>query len=193
MLWRKSSDMHTVHFCFEVDADTKASAESATVLNIGKTTDTGCISRGSECAALEELADIYEGRLESVYTCNIKTEKTDVPAVEYKFEGIRKAPAIKTAEPKVLIPVFPGTNCEYDSAKAMAEAGAAPEIFLIKNRSAEDIAESVRTFADKVRESQMIFIPGGFSGGDEPDGSGKFITAFFRNEAVKRCGYRAYG
>ena len=172
-------------FLLEVDADTRASAESATVLNIGKTTDTGCISRGSECAALEELADIYEGRLESVYTCNIKTEKTDVPAVEYKFEGIRKAPAIKTAEPKVLIPVFPGTNCEYDSAKAMAEAGAAPEIFLIKNRSAEDIAESVRTFADKVRESQMIFIPGGFSGGDEPDGSGKFITAFFRNEAVK--------
>ncbi|MEE0180279.1 MAG: phosphoribosylformylglycinamidine synthase [Anaerovoracaceae bacterium] len=172
-------------FLLEVDADTKASAESATVLNIGKTTDTGCISRGSECAALEELADIYEGRLESVYTCNIKTEKTDVPAVEYKFEGIRKAPAIKTAEPKVLIPVFPGTNCEYDSAKAMAAAGAAPEIFLIKNRSAEDIAESVSTFADKVRESQMIFIPGGFSGGDEPDGSGKFITAFFRNEAVR--------
>lgn len=172
-------------FLLEVDADTKASAGSATVLNIGKTTDTGCISRGSECAALEELADIYEGRLESVYTCNIKTEKTDVPAVEYKFEGIRKAPAIKTAEPKVLIPVFPGTNCEYDSAKAMAAAGAAPEIFLIKNRSAEDIAESVSTFADKVRESQMIFIPGGFSGGDEPDGSGKFITAFFRNEAVR--------
>ena len=172
-------------FLLEVDADTKASAGSVTVLNIGKTTDTGCISRGSECAALEELADIYEGRLESVYTCNIKTEKTDVPAVEYKFEGIRKAPAIKTAEPKVLIPVFPGTNCEYDSAKAMAEAGAAPEIFLIKNRSAEDIAESVSTFADKVRESQMIFIPGGFSGGDEPDGSGKFITAFFRNEAVR--------
>lgn len=172
-------------FLLEVDADTRASAESATVLNIGKTTDTGCISRGSECAALEELADIYEGRLESVYTCNIKTEKTDVPAVEYKFEGIRKAPTIKTAEPKVLIPVFPGTNCEYDSAKAMAAAGAAPEIFLIKNRSAEDIAESVSTFADKVRESQMIFIPGGFSGGDEPDGSGKFITAFFRNEAVR--------
>ena len=172
-------------FLLEVDAYTKASAGSVTVLNIGKTTDTGCISRGSECVALEELADIYEGRLESVYTCNIKTEKTDVPAVEYKFEGIRKAPAIKTADPKVLIPVFPGTNCEYDSAKAMAAAGAAPEIFLIKNRSAEDIAESVSTFADKVRESQMIFIPGGFSGGDEPDGSGKFITAFFRNEAVR--------
>ena len=172
-------------FLLEVDAETKVSAGNVTVLNIGKTTDAGCISCGSECAALEELADIYEGRLETVYTCNIDTEKTDIPAAEYRFEGTRKAPAIKTAEPKVLIPVFPGTNCEYDSAKAMAEAGAAPEIFLIKNRSAEDIAESVSTFADKVRESQMIFIPGGFSGGDEPDGSGKFITAFFRNEAVR--------
>ena len=172
-------------FLLEVDADAKISAGNATVLNIGKTTDAGCISRGSESAELEELADIYEGRLESVYTCNIKTEKADIPAVEYSFEGIRKAPAVKITEPKVLIPVFPGTNCEYDSAKAMAAAGAAPEIFLIKNRSAEDIAESVRVFADKVRESQMIFIPGGFSGGDEPDGSGKFITAFFRNEAVR--------
>lgn len=172
-------------FLLEVDADTGASAGNAAVLNIGRTTDEGCISYGSESVSLEELADIYESRLESVYTCNIKTEKTDIPAVEYRFEGIRKAPAIKTAEPKVLIPVFPGTNCEYDSAKAMAAAGAAPEIFIIKNRSAEDIAESVRAFADKVRESQMIFIPGGFSGGDEPDGSGKFITAFFRNEAVK--------
>ena len=172
-------------FLLEVDAETKVSAGNVTVLNIGKTTDAGCISCGSECAALEELADIYEGRLETVYTCNIDTEKTDIPAAEYRFEGTRKAPAIKTAEPKVLIPVFPGTNCEYDSAKAMAAAGAAPEIFLIKNRSADDIADSVKEFAHKVRESQMIFIPGGFSGGDEPDGSGKFITAFFRNEAVK--------
>ena len=172
-------------FLLEVDAETKVSAGNATVLNIGKTTDAGCISCGSECVTLEELADIYEGRLETVYTCNIETEKTDIPAAEYRFEGTRKAPAIKTAEPKVLIPVFPGTNCEYDSAKAMAAAGAAPEIFLIKNRSADDIADSVKEFAHKVRESQMIFIPGGFSGGDEPDGSGKFITAFFRNEAVK--------
>lgn len=172
-------------FLLEVDADTKASAGNATVLNIGKTTASDCISRGSESVSLEELADIYEGRLESVYTCNINTEKSDIPAVEYRFEGIRNAPAVKIAEPKVLIPVFPGTNCEYDSAKAMAAAGAEPEIFLIKNRSAEDIAESVRAFAGKVRESQMIFIPGGFSGGDEPDGSGKFITAFFRNEAVR--------
>ncbi len=174
-------------FLLETDGDAKISAADAAVLDIGRTTASGSISCGGESISLDELADIYEGRLESVYSCNIKTEKTEIPAAEYRFEGKRKAPAVKTAEPKVLIPVFPGTNCEYDSAKAMAAAGAVPEIFLIKNRSAEDITESVRAFADKVRESQMIFIPGGFSGGDEPDGSGKFITAFFRNEAVREA------
>lgn len=95
------------------------------------------------------------------------------------------APAVKTAKPKVLIPVFPGTNCEFDSAKAMSAAGAEPEIFVINNRSSDGIKRSVEEFARLVKESQMIFVPGGFSGGDEPDGSGKFITAFFRNSAVK--------
>jgi len=83
--------------------------------------------------------------------------------------------------------VFPGTNCEYDSARAVADAGAEPEIFVVKNMSADAISRSVDTFAEKIKQSQMIFIPGGFSGGDEPDGSGKFITAFFRNGAVKEA------
>ena len=85
----------------------------------------------------------------------------------------------------MLIPVFPGTNCEYDTAKAMLNAGGDPEIFVINNLSAQHIAESVREFAKKVKNSQIIFIPGGFSGGDEQDGSGKFITAFFRNPEIK--------
>jgi len=85
----------------------------------------------------------------------------------------------------VLIPVFPGTNCEYDSAKAVTKAGAIPEIMVINNQSSQDIAESVDNFAESIHKSQAIFIPGGFSGGDEPDGSGKFITAFFRNAKIK--------
>ena len=89
------------------------------------------------------------------------------------------------AKPKVLIPVFPGTNCEFDTAKAFADGGAEPEIFVIKNLTASAIAESVDSFAKKLKESQIVFIPGGFSGGDEPDGSAKFITAFFRNAAIK--------
>ena len=85
----------------------------------------------------------------------------------------------------MLIPVFPGTNCEYDTAKAFLDAGANAEIFVIKNLTASDVAYSVEEFSKKAKESQIVFIPGGFSGGDEPDGSGKFITAFFRNEMVK--------
>ena len=97
----------------------------------------------------------------------------------------RVAPAIKCAKPKVLIPAFPGTNCEYDSAKAVRDAGAEAEIFVVNNLSADGIARSVESFAEKLKTAQIVFIPGGFSGGDEPDGSGKFITAFFRSAAVK--------
>ena len=85
----------------------------------------------------------------------------------------------------MLIPVFPGTNCEYDTVKAFEAAGARTETFVIRNLSADEIARSVEDFAAKMRESQIVFIPGGFSAGDEPDGSGKFITAFFRSAAVR--------
>ena len=96
-----------------------------------------------------------------------------------------KSPAIRIAKPRVLIPAFPGTNCEYDSAKAMADAGADPRIIVVRNLSADAIARSVEEFARELKDAQMIFIPGGFSGGDEPDGSGKFITAFFRSAALR--------
>jgi len=94
-------------------------------------------------------------------------------------------PAIAVAKPKVLIPVFPGTNCEFDSARAVMRAGLDAEILVINNQSARGVAESAARFAQAAKQSQIIFVPGGFSGGDEPDGSGKFITAFFRNPEVK--------
>jgi phosphoribosylformylglycinamidine synthase len=93
-------------------------------------------------------------------------------------------PKIGVAKPKVLIPVFPGTNCEFDSAKAVERAGGEPEIFVINNLSSKDVAESVDAVKKIIGESQMIFLPGGFSGGDEPEGSAKFINAFFRNPAI---------
>ena len=151
---------------------------------IGVVTDDGKISLGDETVELNELLGIYEDKLESVFKCNIKDSKSPVKNFSYSATE-RVAPLVKTAKPKVLIPVFPGTNCEYDSAKVMRDAGAEPEIFVINNRTSDGIAKSVDTFANKLKESQMIFIPGGFSGGDEPDGSGKFITAFFRNGAIK--------
>ena len=153
-------------------------------IEIGTVTEKPELTYGTERLSLSTLLHIYEDKLESVYPCNIPSsgaamETFSAPAFP------RVAPAIKTAVPKVLIPVFPGTNCEYDSAKAMRDAGAEPEIMVINNLSAEGIARSVDSFAKALRAAQMIFIPGGFSGGDEPDGSGKFITAFFRNAAVR--------
>ncbi len=151
---------------------------------IGTVTDNGKITLNDEEIELENLLSTYENKLESVYHCNIKDNKTPMQNFSYNADN-RIAPAIKIAKPRVLIPVFPGTNCEFDSAKAMRDAGADPEIFVIKNLSSAAVAESVDAFAKKLKESQIVFIPGGFSGGDEPDGSGKFITAFFRNAAVK--------
>ncbi len=152
-------------------------------VTIGTVTDSSAIVWRGEALDLSKLLSVYENKLESVYSCNIeqsgKVENFTYNATSYP------APAIAVAKPKVLIPVFPGTNCEYDSAKAVARAGAEPEIIVIKNRSSADIQSSVEEFATKLKDAQMIFIPGGFSGGDEPDGSGKFITAFFRNGAIK--------
>ena len=151
---------------------------------IGTVTDDGKITLGNESVEITELLGIYEDKLESVYSCNIKDEKTPMQNFEFKASSY-PSPAIKVAKPKVLIPAFPGTNCEFDSAKAMRDAGAEPEIIVINNLTASGIQASIEKFANELKTAQMIFIPGGFSGGDEPDGSGKFITAFFRNAAIK--------
>ena len=91
------------------------------------------------------------------------------------------------ARPRVLIPVFPGTNCETDTARAFAQAGAIPEQVLIRNLSAADIEDSVEKLVKAIRNAQIVAFPGGFSGGDEPDGSGKFIATTFRNPKVKEA------
>lgn len=142
------------------------------------------ICLGTEKIPLSELLFDYENKLEEVFSCNIESNKEKIKNFSYKSVK-RYSPAVKSAKPKILIPAFPGTNCEYDSAKAVADAGADPEIVVINNLSANGISASVEKFADKIKTAQMIFIPGGFSGGDEPDGSGKFITAFFRNAEIK--------
>ena len=151
---------------------------------IGEITETAEIVKGDTRIALDELLTAYENKLESVYSCNIPD--SGAPMEDFSFAATeRKAPSIRVAKPRVLIPAFPGTNCEYDSAKAVRDAGAEPEILVINNLSSAGISKSVEQFAAKLKDAQMIFIPGGFSGGDEPDGSGKFITAFFRNAAIK--------
>ena len=150
---------------------------------LGYVTEGGIEYKG-ECVSLDDVSKNYEGKLEPIYPCNIASPKDEIKTVNYRARKTL-APAVKCAKPKVLIPVFPGTNCEYDSAKAVRDAGAEPDIFVINNLTADGIKKSSEIFTKKISESQVIFIPGGFSGGDEPDGSGKFITAFLRGEAVK--------
>ena len=147
-------------------------------VRIGYTTAEPEIHRITDSAPIDELLSLNEAVLEDVYPNRAPVEGEapvlDCPAFT------RAAPKIGVARPKVLIPVFPGTNCEYDSARAVLAAGLEPEILVISNQSARDVAESAARFSEKLRQSQILFLPGGFSGGDEPDGSGKFITAFLR-------------
>ncbi len=151
---------------------------------IGTVTDDGRFTYGADAVCTSVIERAYEDKLESVYPCNIKSPGGKPETVSFKTAQNRSA-HIKAAKPTVLIPVFPGTNCEYDSAKAVRAAGAEADIFVINNLTREGIKRSAESFAEKITKSQAIFIPGGFSGGDEPDGSGKFITAFFRGDAVK--------
>ena len=154
------------------------------VMKIGETTPEASIVLDGDSATIEELLAINEGVLEAIYSTKVAEKEMEIPV--FSHNGVsNKAPAVKCAKPKVLIPVFPGTNCEYDSARAVMAAGGEAEIVVVRNLTADDVARSVESVSKKIAESQMIFIPGGFSGGDEPDGSAKFITAFFRNPAVK--------
>ncbi len=153
---------------------------------LGMTTSESYISRAGEKIEIAELEKIYEDKLEPVFTCNIETPSDEVSNISFRARPMA-SPVRRVETPKVLIPVFPGTNCEYDSAKAFRAAGADTEIFIIKNLNSAMVEKSVEDFAKEIRSSQMIFIPGGFSGGDEPSGSGKFITAFFRNEEIKEA------
>ncbi|MBQ9416034.1 MAG: phosphoribosylformylglycinamidine synthase [Clostridia bacterium] len=141
---------------------------------------------GDRVLSLADLQNLYEGKLEPVYSCNILQDQGKVDLLE-SSKSVLSKPKVGCAKPRILLPVFPGTNCEYDSVRAMEAAGAQAEVFVIRNLTSSAIAESVDRFAERIKDCQVIFIPGGFSGGDEPDGSGKFITAFFRNARIKEA------
>ncbi len=166
-------------FLLEVDSDFDGKT-------IGYVNNNSKITYGNEVLNTAELDEAYEMRLESVFPCKEEKNAEKYEAFSYSASD-RCSPSVLVSRPKVLIPVFPGTNCEFDSAKVMRDAGAEAEIFVVNNLSKSGIIKSTEDFARKLGESQMVFVPGGFSGGDEPDGSGKFIMAFFRNEAVKNA------
>ena len=143
-----------------------------------KSTDGG-FTYGGENVTVEEATSCYMGKLASVFPVTAKADGT-VP--DYDYVGGAKYTNISTkvAKPRVFIPAFPGTNCELDTARAFRLAGAEPEILVIKNRTAADIEESVQAIISAIDKSNIIAFPGGFSGGDEPDGSGKFIAKIGR-------------
>lgn len=155
---------------------------------IGETIEDYVIKQKSK--TIVDLIDIeksYNNKLESIYPTKIddinSAQTTD--NISYKNEEKLKSPSIKTSSPIVLIPVFPGTNCEYDTVKQFKKYGATCDVFVINTLTESSISESINEFAKKLKTANIVMIPGGFSGGDEPDGSGKFITAFFRNTAIK--------
>lgn len=164
-------------FLLEVDPETAGQT-------VGFITEERAITFGNVTIPMEELDAAYEGRLESVYPTLEGGKSNKIEA--FTTVGAKPAaPAVKCARPTVLIPVFPGTNCEFDSAKVMRDAGADVHTFVINNLTSDGISRSVETFAKELSGAQMVFVPGGFSGGDEPDGSGKFIMAFFRNAQIR--------
>ena len=149
---------------------------------LGLTTKEYVLKTKSFEISMEKLQSLWENTLEPVYPRILKQEgKTEN---FYYDKGVSIKAKKNVSNPKFLIPLFPGTNCEYDSARAIEKAGAAAEVFIIKNLTSSDIKESVIEFTKAVKRSNVIFFPGGFSGGDEPDGSGKFITSFIRNPHI---------
>ena len=159
--------------------------EAGTLL--GRTVDRPELSRGGECLPLSQLQTRYEGKLEPVYPCNITQSQPQLPTLSAAPCDRWPTARIHVARPTAVIPVFPGTNCEYDTARALRQAGAEPKLLVVRNLTAGDIARSVEKAARAVRQAQIVFLPGGFSGGDEPDGSGKFITAFFRSAQLREA------
>ena len=168
-------------------------AEGVEVIELGCTTQTYEFTAYGETLDMEDLQEAWASALEGVFPYRSAADDVDspeelVPEERYRCEEEGRIRAtyggLKIARPRVVIPVFPGNNCEYDSARAFRAAGAEADIFVINNLTPENVAESTRELARRIRESQIVMIPGGFSGGDEPDGSAKFITAFFRAPEV---------
>lgn len=133
---------------------------------------------------IETLKTAFVETLESVFPT---VSKCDGKAENISFKSNKIFKGVSIAAPKVFIPVFPGTNCEFDTAKAFERAGAKTDIFVVKNRTASDIEASIEEMERRIKSSQIIAFPGGFSGGDEPDGSGKFIATAFRNPILASC------
>ena len=153
---------------------------------IGEVTEDDTFRYGNAAVWLNDALGCWMGTLEKVFRTRTNDDKTEVPSPLYNAPEIYVAKH-KVAKPHVFIPVFPGTNCEYDSRRAFERAGATVTDMVFKNRTAEDIRESVDEFVKQIGKAQIIMFPGGFSAGDEPDGSAKFFATAFRNAKIREA------
>ncbi|MEE3362248.1 MAG: phosphoribosylformylglycinamidine synthase, partial [Anaerovoracaceae bacterium] len=173
------------------NADLEEMFEGVDFIELGRTVGNGKLvietGAGTKEILLDDAVERWKEPLESVFPVRYpdqkKRDETVVQTVN-DMVGCSGAPAVRLAKPKVVIPVFQGTNCEVDSARAFERAGADVDVHLIRNLDELSLVESIGGLATKIKESQIIMVPGGFSGGDEPDGSAKFITAVFRNPLI---------
>ncbi|MDG5815948.1 phosphoribosylformylglycinamidine synthase [Chitinispirillales bacterium ANBcel5] len=166
------------------DIDTLFNNCSYSVL--GQTTEEKTIRGENFEIQIDKLYSEWERPLDSVFPSDVissQCNETVTPVSQTKHSTLR--PTTKIAKPRVLVTVFPGTNCEYDTVRAFEKAGGECELFILKNCKSEDVDKSIDEMVKKISSAQIIMIPGGFSAGDEPDGSGKFITSFFRNPHIK--------
>ena len=167
--------------------EVKAGAElNLDVIKVGHVTEEKAVQIGDVEISLDEMLKTWEAPLESVFPTKTKSGNADVSQPLYT-DGQIYICKNKVAKPKVFIPVFPGTNCEYDSTKAFQRAGAEVQTLVFKNQSESDILDSVDAFERAIAQSQIIMFPGGFSAGDEPEGSAKFFAAVFRNQKIKEA------
>lgn len=168
-----------------LDFDIQKALGSLPYRILGKTQEKTAIEIGDIVISLQEAQKAWEAPLEKVFPTKTPEIEQAAPKTLSYNQRRQVKPKIALAKPRVFIPVFPGTNCEYDTKKRFEYAGAQTDVFIIKNFSASAIEESIKVMTDKIKQSQIIMIPGGFSAGDEPDGSGKFIATVFRNPQIK--------
>ena len=162
---------------------TQQLAPAEHVVLIGHTKPEQNIDFGTFQADLNESISVWEQPLSGIFPIDAPCEQLDITNGLYENVTIAKHPE-QFAKPRVFIPVFPGTNCEYDTARVFEKAGAQADVFVLNNIDSQGIKDSIRTMKEKIENAQMIMIPGGFSGGDEPEGSGKFIATVFRNPEI---------